>query len=111
MALEVIELQEPNDIKKIERKNKILKFYTVYCGPCKQLTKELENYSLDLDVTIISINGMNHRDLCAQYSITAVPVLIFLDESNNVLEKFIGGCTIESFQEMVKKHFMNKETN
>lgn len=67
--------------------NKILKFSTSYCGPCKQLKKELEDFDL---IPIESIDADEDEELCLKYNIRSVPVLIFLGENDTELGRRVG---------------------
>lgn len=67
--------------------NKILKFSTSYCGPCKLLKKELEDFDL---IPIESIDADEDEELCLKYNIRSVPVLIFLGENDTELGRRVG---------------------
>lgn len=67
--------------------NKVLKFSTSYCGPCRQLKKELEDFDL---IPIESIDADEDEELCLKYNIRSVPVLIFLGENDTELGRRVG---------------------
>lgn len=67
--------------------NKVLKFSTSYCGPCKQLKKELEDFDL---IPIESIDADENEELCLKYNVRSVPVLIFLGENDTELGRRVG---------------------
>lgn len=66
---------------------KILKISTTYCGPCKLLKKELEDFDL---IPIESIDADEDEELCLKYNIRSVPVLIFLGENDTELGRRVG---------------------
>lgn len=67
--------------------DKILKFATSYCGPCKVLKKELEDFDL---VPIESLDADENEDLCLKYKVRSVPVLIFLDNEGTEIGRRVG---------------------
>ena len=67
--------------------NKILKFSTSYCGPCKLLKKELEDFDL---IPIESIDADEDEELCLKYNIRSVPVLSLLGENDTELGRRVG---------------------
>lgn len=66
---------------------KILKISTTWCGPCKLLKKELEDFDL---IPIESIDADEDEELCLKYNIRSVPVLIFLGENDTELGRRVG---------------------
>lgn len=59
---------------------KLYKVYADYCGPCKQLSKELEG----IDIPIEPINAEENEEFAVGHNIRGVPVLIFMDGSKEV---------------------------
>jgi thiol-disulfide isomerase/thioredoxin len=71
--------------------SKILKFSASWCGPCKTLSQTLKNFTA---VPIENIDADTNSELVDKYKIKSVPVLIFLDENNNEVERKIGAVGI-----------------
>ena len=61
---------------------RILKFYAVWCGPCKVLNKQLESFK---DYPIESVNIDENPDLVEKYGIISVPTTIILRDEEEVL--------------------------
>lgn len=78
--------------------NKILKFSTSYCGPCKLLKKELEDFDL---LPIESIDADEDEELCLKYNIRSVPVLIFLEENGTELGRHVGFITKKDLTNLI----------
>ena len=82
---------------------KILKFYADWCGPCKVLLKNIEEFKKSHpEIEIVSINVEEEESLSEKYGIRNVPVLIKLVDGVEIsrnaglltvqgLEKFILG--------------------
>ena len=67
---------------------KILKFYADWCGPCKELSKWLNNK--DHDHEIVDINIEDNRDMVEHYGIRGVPTMIMLDNDDSVKKTVVG---------------------
>lgn len=63
---------------------KLVKIYSQGCKPCMMLT----NYLISLGVAFeeVEIND----EIIEKYDITGVPVLILLDDNDNVVDKVVG---------------------
>ena len=68
---------------------RLLKFEAEWCGPCKNLTKTMEDMDLPFPVERIDID--KNRDAVIEYGIRGVPHMILLDENNNIVKR-IGGA-------------------
>ncbi len=85
------------DLAKAQKKPVFIDFYTTWCGPCKQMdrevfrnrkvanfhNKEFINYKVDCE------KG-NGRNLASIFNIRAYPTLLFVDHKGNVLERHEG---------------------
>lgn len=67
---------------------KLLKFEASWCGPCKQLSKTMEQIEFPFPVEVIDVD--QNTAAAVEYGIRGVPHLILLDENNNIIKR-IGG--------------------
>ena len=81
---------------------KILKFYADWCNPCKQQTKVLDEMSLD--VTSINIEDDDSEELVEKYNIMSVPVIIFLNDNEEEIKRFIGLTTKTVLENFIKEN-------
>ena len=81
---------------------KILKFYADWCNPCKQQTKVLDEMSLD--VTSINIEDDDSEELVEKYNIMSVPVIIFLNDNEEEIKRFIGLTTKTILENFIKEN-------
>jgi thioredoxin 1 len=65
---------------------KLLKFYADWCGPCKQQSKLLNDFPIEVQ----SINIEEEEELTEKYNVKNLPTLILLDDNNNELTRFYG---------------------
>lgn len=68
----------------------VLDFYSEYCGPCKMLSKDLDELSKDfLDLKFEKLNINENYELTEKYNIMSVPTLVVL-KNNQILASYIG---------------------
>lgn len=66
---------------------KLIKFSASWCGPCRQLAKELSDFD---SVPITAIDVDENEELATQYNIRSIPALIYLNDTDEELYRSIG---------------------
>ena len=84
--------------------NKILKFSATWCGPCRVLKQTLEGFTR---VPVEEIDVEANTDETTKYSIRNVPVLVYLDENGNEVDRTVGLVTVQKINEIIDKHETN----
>ena len=79
--------------------NKILKISAAWCGPCRQLKKELEGW--DGDVPILEFDADENEKLCNDFNIRSIPTIIILDENDNEIGRKVGMITKSELQNYI----------
>jgi thioredoxin 1 len=69
---------------------KVLKFSASWCGPCKMLSKTLEDVKTDVIIEEIDIDEQS--ELANEYGIRGVPTLVMVDE-NVEIKRNVGNLT------------------
>jgi len=69
---------------------KVLKFSASWCGPCKMLSKTLEEVQTDMPIEEIDIDEQS--ELAVEYGIRGVPTLVMIDENVEV-KRNVGNLT------------------
>lgn len=79
---------------------RVLKFYADWCGPCKMLTKVLEDYKGDVQIQEINID--NDQEVAIRYGIRGVPTMVLLNDNDGEVARKVGMMTLKEFEEFVK---------
>lgn len=66
----------------------LLKFYATWCGPCKMLTKMMEDMEFPYDVVPVDID--ENMELAVKYGVRGVPALILVDEKGDPIKTKVG---------------------
>jgi thioredoxin 1 len=69
---------------------KALKFSASWCGPCKALSKVIENAGDKIPVVIEEVDIDTTGSRSAEYNIRSVPTMVLLDDSGNELKRYVG---------------------
>lgn len=78
---------------------KILKFAAEWCGPCKMLSKTIEDYD---GIPIEEIDIDQKREVAEQYGIRGVPTMIILDDNGVELRRRSGMMMYNDFLKFVE---------
>jgi len=67
---------------------KLLKFHALWCGPCKMLTKVMDDIEFPYEVEVVNVD--HNEELVSKYNVRGVPTLVLLDDDGNVVVTHIG---------------------
>ena len=68
--------------------SKIIKIYAEWCGPCKQLSKMLEENNIQHES--IDIDSEQGNELATEYNIRSLPTILVLDDDGVLIDKKVG---------------------
>lgn len=80
---------------------KILKLGASFCSPCRVLKQNLEGFTR---VPVEEIDVEANTDEVTKYSIRNIPVLVYLDENGNEIDRTVGLVTVQKINEIIDKH-------
>ena len=75
-----------------------------WCGPCRVLKQNLINFTR---VPVEEINVEENQEAVTKYKIRNIPVLIYLDENGNELERTVGLQTLDQINSIIDKYEAN----
>ncbi|MEP4595862.1 MAG: thioredoxin family protein [Cyclobacteriaceae bacterium] len=96
---------------KAKEENKLIFFdaYTTWCGPCKQMAKNVftdSTLAAFFNDTFINAKFDMEKgegiDLKDQFGVRAYPTYVYLDSDENVVHQTVGSTTIEEFMQHAK---------
>jgi thioredoxin 1 len=64
----------------------LVDFWAPWCGPCNQLTPTIEQIAAEYKgrVKVVKVNVDEAPDTAAKYNVTAIPMLVFLQDGELV---------------------------
>ena len=76
---------------------KLVKFEADWCTKCKAMDKVLETMSLPFTIERIDVDENPH--LSIEWGVRGIPMMMLLDEHNNILKRIGGVHTKEQLEE------------
>lgn len=81
----------------------VVDFFADWCGPCKTLKKSLNDISMThRDAKFYSINVDHFHGIANEYSISALPTLVFFRRGTEVAR--VTGADVQKILATLKKH-------
>lgn len=81
---------------------KILKFAAPWCGQCKVLGKQLEEFDV-CDIVEYDVEDEDNEYLIDKYNIKNLPLLVLIDDNDSEIKRWHGTISnIEDFKNDVK---------
>ena len=79
---------------------KVYKFYSDTCAPCKTLSSMLQN--TESKELIEDVDIYKRLDLVKKFNIRKVPTLVFIDEKGETLFSSVGIISPAEFEKLIK---------
>jgi len=79
--MQKINSSEFNDF--VSSGKKVVQFSATWCGPCKMLSKTLENFDVE-GVEIAKLDIDESRDLAMKFGVRSVPLLVLFENGEEV---------------------------
>ncbi len=89
-------------IEDIIKNGGILHFTAAWCGPCKALSKTLDNNKHEFKkIKRFKVDLDEYQDLSQKYNIRSVPTLLLFKEGKEV-KRLIGSRSLEELIEFIQ---------
>ena len=79
---------------------RVLKFSATWCGPCKMLSRNLEDVTTNIPIENIDID--ENQDAAIEYGVRGVPTMIMLDENNAEVKRLVGMQSLKVLEDWLK---------
>jgi len=70
---------------------KVMKFYATWCGPCKAMSKVLEEMDNLPEIEEIDIDG--NMETASKFNIRSVPTLVVTADDGTEVKRYTGGAS------------------
>lgn len=82
----------------------LVKFGAQWCGPCKEVDKELAKLAeRDQDLKIINVDIDSNQALAEEYNVSGIPHMLLIRNSQ-VLDQQLGYLSLDELSEWVRSH-------
>ncbi len=103
---QVIDITTSEALNKHKKSGKpmVVKFYTDWCNPCKDMKEPFANLAKEYtNVTFIAVNGDHAPSLTQEFNVEGYPTLVFIDKNGDQLFVRVGGATKGALSDLVEK--------
>ena len=80
---------------------KVLKFGAEWCGPCRVLNKNLENFS-DCEVIKYDVDDVD-EELLEKFKIRNIPVTVLVDDNEKEIQRWVGLFNLQEITDKIKE--------
>ncbi|CAD6189724.1 unnamed protein product [Caenorhabditis auriculariae] len=88
----------------------VLDFYADWCGPCRMIAPDFEQFSdFYQNATFIKINVDHHRDISSGYQVRAMPTFVIVKSRREVAR--MQGAGRERLRSFIDQHYSNVPVN
>ena len=75
---------------------RVIRFTASWCGPCKMLSRNLEDIKTEIPVEVIDID--ENQNTAIDFGVRGVPTLVMLD-GNTEMKRLVGMTSLKELQD------------
>jgi len=80
----------------------LVDFYADWCGPCRMLSKQLEQYQEEVtEVKVIKVDIEVDHEMAQSFGVRSIPTLVYMEEGE-VIDKTTGLKQINELKQFTK---------
>lgn len=96
----MIKYLEKDYDNEIKDKKILVDFYADWCGPCKMLSKLIEDNVSEIDIDVLKVNVDKFPEIASRYGIMSIPTLLLISK-NEVVKNQVGFLNLEELKEFI----------
>lgn len=83
----------------------VIDFWATWCGPCKRMAPIVEQLAEQYDgqVNIGKCDIEEAEDIAAQYNVTSIPTIVFLNAQGEMVNRVVGAQSKAKLEEEISK--------
>jgi len=80
----------------------LVDFYADWCGPCRMLSKQLEQYQEEVtEVKVIKVDIEVDHEMAQSFGVRSIPTLVYMEEGE-VIDKATGVKRVNELKQFTK---------
>ncbi len=80
----------------------LVDFYADWCGPCRMLSKQLEQYQEEVtEVNVIKVDIEIEHEMAQAFGVRSIPTLVYM-ENGEVIDKTTGMKRVNELKQFTK---------
>lgn len=80
--------------------NKIIKFFSPICGPCKVMGRVLSTLE-GVDIQEVDVSMEANEPIIQKWKVSAIPTILVVNESGELVKRFTGVVPIDKIKEVL----------
>ena len=93
---------ENENFDEIIKEKTVVDFYATWCGPCKMLSRVVEDFARENDdIKVVKINVDDEQALAVEYGVMSIPTLVVIKNGQEI-NRSVGLVSKDDILNLVK---------